>query len=202
MKCFLAPQQNQERRQIYQILGELFIADGTSLFRKSVPAPPRRQPNLASSQQHRFRTPGEAPALPVPWAQRENPALKSEFQFRAARANGAKSKGAGTVKGKTNSSRNNNTRHGLLAHCVVLEEESEARFPVFTRSAGEGYELMLTAVENMAAAIWCLLRVQTLHQISAYQTQVRYEIAFERQYTRALARLESFKAATPSGPEN
>ena len=32
-------------------------------------------------------------------------------------------------------------------------------------------------------------------QISAYQTLVRYEIAFERQYTLALARLESLKAA-------
>ena len=75
----------------------------------------------------------------------------------SSRANGALSKGPITPAGKTRSSRNA-TRHGLMAKCVVLENESREGFDsmqsefVARFAPTDGVELGL--VEEMLSAFW------------------------------------------------
>jgi hypothetical protein len=80
----------------------------------------------------------------------------------ASRANGAKSHGPTSIAGKRRSSANS-TRHGLLAKCVVLENESTNVFGQFfdehLQKLNPADGLEYAAVEEMAAAAWRLRRI-------------------------------------------
>ncbi len=82
-------------------------------------------------------------------------------RIRASRANGARSRGSRTPKGKARSSQNA-IRHGLLAKSVVQAGESKTRFEALLQQhrlrfappdgVDEGY------IEEMVAATWRLRR--------------------------------------------
>ena len=80
----------------------------------------------------------------------------------SSRANGALSRGPKTPEGQRRSSMNA-VRHGLLAKCVVLANESEQAFKdVLAQHFGrlgpaDGVELGM--IEEMAAAFWRLRRL-------------------------------------------
>jgi hypothetical protein len=80
----------------------------------------------------------------------------------ASRANGAKSQGPTSSAGKRRSSANS-TRHGLLAKCVVIAEESESVFQQFfdehlqKLNPADGVEYAV--VEEIVVAAWRLRRV-------------------------------------------
>jgi hypothetical protein len=75
----------------------------------------------------------------------------------SSRANGARSLGPITPDGKDRASRNA-TRHGLLAKCLVLENESRAGFDTllaeFIARFGPTDGVELGMVEEMLAAFW------------------------------------------------
>jgi hypothetical protein len=85
----------------------------------------------------------------------------SEKHSQAARANGARSRGPVTPKGKANSSQNA-TRHGLLAKTVVLSNENADLFAANVDELIERFnpadEIEMAAIEEMAAAHWRLRR--------------------------------------------
>ncbi len=87
--------------------------------------------------------------------------MSSNRRVTSSRANGARSRGPKTVEGKQRSSQNA-LRHGLLARCVVLPNESEEGFEVLLDQheerlrASDGVELGL--IEEMVAAAWRLRR--------------------------------------------
>ena len=86
----------------------------------------------------------------------------------ASRINGAKSKGPITPQGKANSS-SNNTRHGLLARSVVLEEENEQRFFDFYQRMLDEFQPAtdseLAELETMASARWRRMRSWALQKV-------------------------------------
>jgi len=141
---------------------------------------------------------------------------------------------ANTPEGKKISARNS-TRHGLLAQTVVLEEESAARFTDLFASYLEEYKpttpSQLCLVETMAVARWRQLRVwgaqktamdrdmalqdpnigpaavRALQAMEGMELLLRYEIAFDRQFARALTRLldlqsHSSKEPSPYHPDS
>ena len=158
-------------------------------------------------------------------------------QIQAAQRNGARSKGPLTAEGKNNSARNN-TRHGLLAQTVVLEEESADRFTDLFTAYLDEYKprtaSQLSLVESMTVARWRQLRIWgaqktamdrdmalqdpnvgpapvralaalrgTAESSCSPELLLRYEIAFDRQFSRALTRLlalQSRKVAQPPRP--
>ena len=75
----------------------------------------------------------------------------------SSRANGALSKGPITPAGKSRSSRNA-TRHGLMAKCVVLENESREGFDSsqseFVARFAPADAVELGLVEEMLSAFW------------------------------------------------
>ena len=79
----------------------------------------------------------------------------------AARANGARSRGPATPEGKRRSSQNA-TRHGLLAACIVMENESHTAFEALLAEhldrlqPADGLELGF--IEEMASASWRMRR--------------------------------------------
>lgn len=83
--------------------------------------------------------------------------MSSLRRINSSRANGARSRGPVTPDGKDRSSQNA-TRHGLLAKCVVLENESREGFDsllaqfVARFAPADGVELGL--VEEMLSAFW------------------------------------------------
>lgn len=87
--------------------------------------------------------------------------MASERRARAARENGARSRGPRTEEGKQRSAFNA-VRHGLLAQCVVLENESREGFDelvaqyVERLAPADGVEAGM--VEEMAAAYWRMRR--------------------------------------------
>jgi len=115
--------------------------------------------------------------------------MRSEKQIQASKTNGARSRGPITEQGKRNSSRNS-ARHGLLSQTVVLNDESAARF-----------QQLLKGPHARAPAALALLgsRGSQLPEILH-----RYEVSFERQFSRALANLVALKTlpatAQPAGP--
>src|ERR1035438_2306162 len=87
--------------------------------------------------------------------------MSSLRRINASRANGARSRGPITAEGKERSSANA-IRHGLLAKCVVLENESG---PCFDRLVTEHTRRFAPAdgvefgmIEEMAAAYWRMRR--------------------------------------------
>jgi hypothetical protein len=81
----------------------------------------------------------------------------SEKHSQAARANGARSRGPVTPRGKAASARNA-IRHGLLAKTVVLSTEEASRFAELFASLVDRFSLVddveMSAIEEMAAAQW------------------------------------------------
>src|SRR4051812_31558263 len=88
--------------------------------------------------------------------------MTSEKRSRAARANGARSRGPVTPEGKKISSRNA-LRHGLLARTVVLPNECaevfEQLFNLLIERFSPVDDVEMSAIEEMAAAHWRLRRV-------------------------------------------
>jgi hypothetical protein len=83
--------------------------------------------------------------------------MSSKRRTLSSRANGARSRGPITPAGKSHSSRNS-TRHGLLAKCIVLENESREGFDSllsdFTAHFGPTDGVELGLVEEMLSAFW------------------------------------------------
>lgn len=91
--------------------------------------------------------------------------MRSEKQIQASRANGARSRGPVTKKGKQRSSQNA-LRHGLLAKCVVLCNESlegfEETFQQYIDRFQPVDEIEFTSVEEMAVNYWRLRRAWSI----------------------------------------
>ncbi len=150
--------------------------------------------------------------------------MRTDKQIAASKANGAKSRGPVTPRGRAVSSANS-LRHGLLARTVVLPGESLQRFHDLHRSLHE--ELMpATAVElllvnKMAVAHWRQMRVwgmEKAHILSQAPADPspdapsrdrstlvdraqscgimsQYEAGCDRQFSRSLDRFLKFRAA-------
>ncbi len=91
--------------------------------------------------------------------------MSSQRRIDSSRANGAKSRGPVTAEGKRKSSANS-LRHGLLAQCIVLEDEVPERFHELladlTREHNPQTETQLGLVETMAMARWRVMRPLSL----------------------------------------
>jgi hypothetical protein len=103
--------------------------------------------------------------------------VSSRRRKMASRANGARSKGPITPAGKARSSRNA-TRHGLMAKCVVLEDESREGFDTllaeFIARFGPTDGVELGLVEEMFSAFWRQRRawaIETRTMDNAISTQ-------------------------------
>jgi hypothetical protein len=91
--------------------------------------------------------------------------MRSEKQILASRANGARSRGPVAEEGKRRSSQNA-LRHGLLADCVVLCNESRAGFEETFQQYIDRFqpvdEIEFTFVEEMAVNYWRLRRAWSI----------------------------------------
>lgn len=85
----------------------------------------------------------------------------SEKHSAASRANGAKSRGPVTARGKAVSSANS-LRHGMLSNTVVLEGESTERFAELLAALHRDFdpqnEIETMLLETMAVARWRQMR--------------------------------------------
>ena len=83
----------------------------------------------------------------------------------ASRANGARSLGPATPQGKRRSSQNA-IRHGLLARCIVMENESSTAFEALLVQHCDRLQpadsLEFGFIEEMTAAYWRMRRVWAL----------------------------------------
>lgn len=88
--------------------------------------------------------------------------MRTQLQQAAARANGARARGAVTREGKRRSSMNA-LRHGLLAKTTVLQNESRRGFQTMLREHIECLEprdaIERSAVEEMCSAAWRMRRL-------------------------------------------
>jgi hypothetical protein len=93
--------------------------------------------------------------------------MSSQRRIQSSRANGAKSRGPVTPAGRCNSSRNN-LRHGLLAECVVIEDEKTEIFDDILADLACEFNPQTEAqrglVETMAAARWRLFRIWNIER--------------------------------------
>ena len=91
--------------------------------------------------------------------------MSSRKKSKAARINGAKSKGPVTPEGRARSSQNA-LRHGLSSAVVVLPHEDRAQFEQLRDSYMESFQPadqpQHDLVETMAAARWRLNRLQEI----------------------------------------
>jgi hypothetical protein len=94
--------------------------------------------------------------------------MSSILRIQASRANGAKSRGPVTPKGKARSSRNA-IRHGILSESVVLDAESAPHFLTHLACLEDelkpepGIESSL--VHTMAVATWRQIRLWSLEKL-------------------------------------
>ena len=88
--------------------------------------------------------------------------MSSLKRILSSRANGARSRGPTTPAGKKASSLNA-IRHGLLAKCVVLTNESRENFDILLDQHIDRYrpadDVEISVVEEMASAFWRMRRV-------------------------------------------
>jgi len=93
--------------------------------------------------------------------------MSSLRQTLASRANGARSLGPATPQGKRRSSQNATT-HGLLARCIVMENESTAAFEALVAHLCDRLQpadaLEFDFIEEMAAANWRMRRAWALER--------------------------------------
>jgi len=91
--------------------------------------------------------------------------MSSLRRISATRANGRHSKGPATAKGQERSSANS-IRHGLLARCVVLENESGPCFDDLVTQHTERFApadgVEFGMIEEMAAAYWRMRRARAI----------------------------------------
>jgi hypothetical protein len=91
--------------------------------------------------------------------------VSSPRRSLASRANGARSRGPVTPQGKQRSSQNA-LRHGLLARCVVMQEESRESFEAHLAQHLERLQpadaVELGMIEEMAPASWRMRRAWAL----------------------------------------
>jgi len=101
--------------------------------------------------------------------------MSSGRRIQSSRANGRRSKGPATAAGKLRSSQNS-LRHGLLARCLVLEDESPEAFEALLAQHIEHLQpagdLEFGLVEEMVAACWRTRRSWAIetHMIDAVPT--------------------------------
>jgi len=88
--------------------------------------------------------------------------MSSLKRVLSSRANGARSRGPVTPAGKQASSLNA-IRHGLLARCVVLKNESRENFDILMAQHLDRYrpadDVELSVLEEMASAFWRMRRL-------------------------------------------
>jgi hypothetical protein len=105
--------------------------------------------------------------------------MLTEKQKAASRANGAKSRGPVTPRGRMISSRNS-LHHGILARAVVLDTENKDRFHELLRSLHATYRPVGPAesllVQKMAVSQWRLMRLWS-HQKAAFALELREQPA-------------------------
>ncbi|MCC6861448.1 MAG: hypothetical protein IT158_22965 [Bryobacterales bacterium] len=104
--------------------------------------------------------------------------MSSELRIRAARANGALSRGPVTPRGKRRSSQNA-IRHGLFAQCVLLSNESQEAFEGLLRDYLNRF-LPTDAVEHdlideMVSACWRLRRLWAIETATFEQELANQE---------------------------
>jgi hypothetical protein len=134
--------------------------------------------------------------------------MRSLKQIQASRANGARSRGPITAQGKRNSSRNS-TRHGFSAPDPSLDYDPPAAFldlrTGFIADLRPRDAVEVRLVHTMAVAHWrkfkviqaqtlFLNRAQTLETASEHHALLRYEIAFDLKFARALRLLLSLQS--------
>ncbi len=87
--------------------------------------------------------------------------MSSRKRVLSSRANGARSRGPKTEEGKRRSSQNA-IRHGLLARCIVLENESREAFEnllaEYLARFGPLDAVEIGMVEEMVASLWRMRR--------------------------------------------
>ncbi len=105
--------------------------------------------------------------------------MLTEKQLASCRANGAKSRGPVSPRGKMNSSKNS-LHHGILARAVVLDSENKDRFHELLNSFRSTYRpvgpVEAVLVQKMAVAHWRLMRLWT-HQKAAFALELREQPA-------------------------
>ena len=121
----------------------------------------------------------------------------SDKRIAASRANGAKSRGPISARGKAISAQNS-ARHSILANTIVLEGESTERFTALLEALQTELmpetELEISLIENMAACRWRQMRIWGMekaglsyavrqqsasnHEISAEDAPTRTALAF------------------------
>jgi uncharacterized protein (TIGR03435 family) len=116
--------------------------------------------------------------------------MSTERQKQASRANGSKSRGATTPKGKLASSRNA-IAHGMLSTTIVLKGESTDRFLGLLTDLLEEFQPQTpfeeSLIENMAVARWRQMRVWGMEKAA-----MEHEM-------RRLGEMSNLAALDPSG---
>lgn len=115
----------------------------------------------------------------------------------ASRANGALSRGPSTPAGKQHSSQNA-LRHGLLARCIVLENESAESFEDLLSQHIERFQpddgVEFGMIEEMAASYWRMRRSWAL-ETRMFEKQVAAQPAAHQDADPADAELDRMNAA-------
>jgi hypothetical protein len=144
---------------------------------------------------------------------------RSENQRRASRENGARSRGPLTPQGKRNSARNA-IRHGFRSRAAVLETESAAGFQTLLSAFMDEFRpttpAQIALVNTLAISRWRQLRAWRAEKTAldldpsrqspaapkacAPHLLLRYEIACEHQFNRALGKLLAPKPPVPNEP--
>ena len=137
--------------------------------------------------------------------------MRSEKQIQASRINGAHSRGPVTAQGKRNSS-GNNLRHGFSARDSSLDDNPPAAF--LTLKAKYVAEVHPTTAEKRAldkamarqntnsagprGSESGVRRDLAFENASDCHALLRYQIAFDLQFKRALARLMALQDSRPA----
>ena len=97
------------------------------------------------------------------------PQDRTDEQKAASRANGLKSHGPKTARGKTRSSLNS-LKHGLVAHSLILPNESRRDYNELASALGDLLNpqdrLEKILVQRIVAAQWRLQRVKTFERVA------------------------------------
>jgi len=124
--------------------------------------------------------------------------MSSLRRILSSRANGARSRGPKTLEGKQRSSRNA-IRHGLLAKCVLLGNESRECFESLLAQHLDRYGpvdgVELGFIEEMVAASWRLRRIW------ATETRLLDNAIQDQQSPDELGRLAAAFSTLASTPE-
>src|ERR1700722_5094045 len=124
--------------------------------------------------------------------------MSSLRRTESSKANGALSKGPVTPEGKRNSSQNA-IIHGLLADCIVLEDESRENFLVLLQQHVDHFkpvdEVEFGMIEEMCAARWRQRRAWAI-ETRLFETQTARPV--DGDSLDRMADAVDFMAAAPS----